>query len=60
MKIKKNPFINYFIEIQEDLLYIRDKDIINTTLFITLIFYNTTENTEKLLNISKFFMSLRS
>lgn len=54
---QKKPFINYFIEIQEDLLYIRDKDIINTTLFITLIFYNTTENTEKLLNISKFFMS---
>ena len=54
---EKNPFINYFIEIQEDLLYIRDKDIINTTLFITLIFYNTDENTEKLLNISKFFMS---
>lgn len=54
---QKKTFINYFIEIQEDLLYIRDKDIINTTLFITLIFYNTDENTEKLLNISKFFMS---
>ena len=53
-------FRNYFIEIQEDLLYIRDKDIINTSLFTTLLFYSPgfdKETIENLLTISRFYMS---
>ena len=56
----KYLFIKYFIEIQEKLLYIKDKHLINTALFTTLIHYSPIsdeENVEKLLSISRFFMS---
>tara|TARA_B110000259_G_scaffold526_1_gene750 strand:+ start:2483 stop:6541 length:4059 start_codon:yes stop_codon:yes gene_type:complete len=59
-KRDKLNFINYFIEIQDDLLYIRDKNIINVALFCTLIFYSpdfNKETTENLLTISRFYMN---
>ena len=58
-KDHKLKFIKYFIDIQEDLLYIRDKDLINTSLFLTLIYNKSSQNeiNNDLLLVSRFFMS---
>jgi len=58
-KDHKLKFIKYFIDIQEDLLYIRDKDLINTSLFLTLIYNKSSQNeiNNDLLLVSRFYMS---